>query len=619
MDGIIEHAPCGFLSFADSGEILATNTTLAEILGYDSHELDGLSIRSIFTVGAVIFYQTHLFPLLKLHGKAEEMYLSLKSKDGQNIPVFANVVRRVEHEDAVNDCIFMVMRQRSRYEDEIIAARKAAEQATREKAKAYEELNTAHTQLEEQAVELELQTTELELQTTELEAQQDELIRLNTELQNDLIARRKAEAQLRAAVAREGLINDIGRAVRESTSIEAIQQTAVTRLSQALQTDRCFFTQYDPAHDRAWIDLDWKRPDLPSLAGDFRMSDRDIDLGKLYTPNATLVIADIDNDTRIAQNAVRALRSVGLRSVVGVGLFDKDQLVATVTAGMAEEARNWTFEDVALVQAVATQVRSAMEMARVRQRERNIANQLQEALQPTRTDQALGLTIDTFYRPALDEAEIGGDFYDVFHLTQDCYALVVADVSGKGLEAAAQIASVRHMLRALLYQQNTTLAESVMALNNMLASHDLLSGFATLFVGLYDAKLSCMDYVSCGQEPGLIRRAATGDVEYLNPTGPVLGGFAGVRFTQKSVDLAEGDVLALFTDGLTEAGTQRTNMLGMEGVEAIFRDASNGTPAPKAITSRVMKMVLDRVTPAGLRDDICLLVARVGNKTSEGG
>lgn len=78
MDKLLNGAPCGFLSFKDDGTILQVNATLSDWLGFKPEELIGRSLDSILSIGGRIFHQTHIFPLLKLHGRAEEIYFSLK-------------------------------------------------------------------------------------------------------------------------------------------------------------------------------------------------------------------------------------------------------------------------------------------------------------------------------------------------------------------------------------------------------------------------------------------------------------------------------------------------------------------------------------------------------------
>ena len=135
MDALLNHAPCGFLSFADDGTLLDVNTTLAEILGYTRVELRGWHLQKILPPGARVFYHTHIFPLLKMHGVAEEIYVALRTKAGEDLPMLMNAVRRERDGQQVNDCVFMRMTQRNRFEEELLQARRVAEQASAAKAK----------------------------------------------------------------------------------------------------------------------------------------------------------------------------------------------------------------------------------------------------------------------------------------------------------------------------------------------------------------------------------------------------------------------------------------------------------------------------------------------------
>lgn len=129
MDEVLEEAPCGYLSFDDAGTILLANTTLARMVGYERDALIGLHIGALLPVAARIFYNTHFFPLLKLHGRAEEIYLTLRRRDGDEVPTLANAVRRQRSGQTVNDCVVVPMRQRHEFERELVHARRAAEEA----------------------------------------------------------------------------------------------------------------------------------------------------------------------------------------------------------------------------------------------------------------------------------------------------------------------------------------------------------------------------------------------------------------------------------------------------------------------------------------------------------
>lgn len=124
--------PCGYLSFKDNGVVKAANATLASWLGYQKEELTGKSIENIFTLATRIFYNTHFFPLIKLHSKASEIFLSLKDKENRDIPVLANAERHLEQSEYIIHCVFIRVEERKRYEQELLNARREAEGALNE-------------------------------------------------------------------------------------------------------------------------------------------------------------------------------------------------------------------------------------------------------------------------------------------------------------------------------------------------------------------------------------------------------------------------------------------------------------------------------------------------------
>jgi len=157
MGGLIEQIPCGFLSFTDDGQIQQVNSRLLERLGYRREEVEGRSFESLMNVGSRIFYQTHLFPLIAMKGRADEIFVLLKAADGEDIGFLLNAVRHERNGVTINDCALMRVEERRKFEDALVRARKTAEAAQ-------QELQEANRRYEEQAVELELQQEELENQ-----------------------------------------------------------------------------------------------------------------------------------------------------------------------------------------------------------------------------------------------------------------------------------------------------------------------------------------------------------------------------------------------------------------------------------------------------------------------
>jgi PAS domain S-box-containing protein len=157
MDALIDQIPCGFMAFGDDGVIQRVNARLLEVLGYTREEVEGRHVETLMNVGSRIFFQTHLFPLIAMKGNAEEIFLLLKSSRGEDIGFLLNAARHVRDGKAVNDCGLMRLRERRKFEDALVRAKKAAEAAQ-------EELTEANERYAEQAIELELQQEELERQ-----------------------------------------------------------------------------------------------------------------------------------------------------------------------------------------------------------------------------------------------------------------------------------------------------------------------------------------------------------------------------------------------------------------------------------------------------------------------
>ncbi|MEW5857623.1 MAG: ATP-binding protein [Cyanobacteriota bacterium] len=214
-DEVLNTAPCGFLSFTDDGTISLVNATMLKLLGHEFDAVWGRRVESILPLASRIFFQTHFFPLLKLHGKAEEIYISVRSKQGTDIPMLVNAVRRERAGSFVNDCIFVPMRQRIQYEAEILQAKKIAEAAI-------------HAQ--------NLATAALEQVQVALAAKQVELLELNAKLEEQVEQR---TAQLQQALSFESLLQRITDKVRDSLDEGQILQTAVQELGVGLGIEYC--------------------------------------------------------------------------------------------------------------------------------------------------------------------------------------------------------------------------------------------------------------------------------------------------------------------------------------------------------------------------------------------
>ena len=154
----LETLPCGFITFTDTGIIQNINETLIRLLGYSQRsELENKNLETIFTLATRIFNQTHFQPLLHIQGKASEIFLSLKTKDNQTVPVICNAVRKLEDGIPTYHCIFFPIEKRGQYEQELIQARKQAQDALKEN----EELIAAKKELEAYRIDIDRRISHL--------------------------------------------------------------------------------------------------------------------------------------------------------------------------------------------------------------------------------------------------------------------------------------------------------------------------------------------------------------------------------------------------------------------------------------------------------------------------
>jgi sigma-B regulation protein RsbU (phosphoserine phosphatase) len=164
MEAYLLDAPCLYFSSADDGTLMDVNDTLCHQLGYDREELTEQKLDFIFTLPTRIFQQTHLFPLLKMQGHAEEIFITLQTKRKEQLPVLLNAERKLHDGKAIIAYIGIIVHNRKKFEDELVAAKKAAEKALHENTallRARQELQTHARLLDEQMTLAKKQNEEL--------------------------------------------------------------------------------------------------------------------------------------------------------------------------------------------------------------------------------------------------------------------------------------------------------------------------------------------------------------------------------------------------------------------------------------------------------------------------
>jgi sigma-B regulation protein RsbU (phosphoserine phosphatase) len=203
--------------------------------------------------------------------------------------------------------------------------------------------------------------------------------------------------------------------------------------------------------------------------------------------------------------------------------------------------------------------------------------------------------------------EVGGDYYDFLDLDRHRAGFVLADVSGKGVAAALMMANLQALIRSqseLALESPTALLESV---NQLFFDATAPEHYATLFFGQYDDRTRTMSYINCGHHaPILVRQS--GSIEYLVATSTVLGLFRNWKCASDSVELAPGDTLVLYSDGVVEAGLETGEEFGKDRLAATIQ----ATRYQKIETT--MNRIIEAVrhySPEEQADDVTVVAMRV--------
>lgn len=262
--------------------------------------------------------------------------------------------------------------------------------------------------------------------------------------------------------------------------------------------------------------------------------------------------------------------------------------------------------EVELVEAVASQASVAVENARRFEVEHDIAERLQTALLEL-PDSLEGVDFGHLYRSASQTARVGGDFYDLFDIDGHLLGVTIGDVAGKGLNAAALTSLVKNSVRAHASEGGRSPADVLALTNEVVHRSTPPEAFVTVWFGVLDRLDGTLRYASAGHTPGILA-CADGSVVEAPATGPVLGAFPGVSYSEGSVQraLGDGDLLFLYTDGLSEARGRRGFFGDQRIAEAVARHAAE---APAMVVADVAEEAIE-FAGGQLLDDLAILALR---------
>lgn len=298
--------------------------------------------------------------------------------------------------------------------------------------------------------------------------------------------------------------------------------------------------------------------------------------------------------------------AVGGETVV-LPLVARNRVIGMLTLGKPTD-EHFRQEILELAEDLSRRAALALDNARLYSERTAISQALQRSLLPPELPEVEGVEVEVIYRAAGEGNEVGGDFYDLFPISDGAYGFAIGDVCGTGPNAAAVTGLARHALR-LLAREGLSGPAVLERLNSAILDEGARSRFLTLLYGEMRPQEdgSAELRVVCAGHPLPLRLRQDGTVEPAAEPQPLLGVMEDLELYEETVTLDPGDVLLCVTDGVTER-REGTRMLGDDGLADVLTTCTGLTAG--AVAARVMRAV-ERFASDAPSDDMAILAMRV--------
>jgi sigma-B regulation protein RsbU (phosphoserine phosphatase) len=322
------------------------------------------------------------------------------------------------------------------------------------------------------------------------------------------------------------------------------------------------------------------------------------------------VLASLDGPLRVDADAHGPLAACGLQAIVPIR---KEEVThGFVGLGARPSAHAYTDDELAFAGALANQAIVALENAwlieetiekRRLEEELAIASAIQSRLFPKRLPDVEGYELAARSTPT---RHVGGDYYDAIELGDGRVLIAIADVSGKGVPAALLMSNVQASLRALA-GPTMDLAANAGKISEIIYSNTDFNKYATFFYGILDPSSHVLAYTNAGHNPPMLLRAS-GEIETLDAGGLPVGLMPGSTYESAAVTIGAGDVLVLYTDGITEAVDTANEEFETERLERLVRDGAS--LASGALLDRIYDEVFAFSAGMPQADDITTMILK---------
>ncbi len=413
--------------------------------------------------------------------------------------------------------------------------------------------------------------------------------------------------RLRRAVEELSILNEIGLAISSTLGVEKITELIVKKCTKHIRAEQGAIWLLSEG-DKVTPLKTFVRIMNSTFSGvpyHFGMSLT----GWMLKNQEPLLINELTKDERF-KGIER--ESQKIRSLLAVPLKLKNKMIGVLCLFNKKEGLDFTTDDQRLLSIIAIQSAQTIENARLYEEEvkllaleedLRIAREIQQSLLPKSDPIIEGMELTGLSLPA---KQVGGDYYDFIQIDDNHLGLAIADVSGKGTPAALLMANLQACLRGQALT-NRSVKDTVAQSNFMLSRFMDAGKFITLFYGILDLKDKTFTYTNAGHNlPFLLHPG--GDLKTLEKGGLILGISDRSAYEEEAVQLSPGDLLLLYTDGITEATNEKGEMYEKERLLQLLK--SNLSLSVKDLSRRIVDSVVAFQGTGPQEDDITLLLLK---------
>lgn len=416
---------------------------------------------------------------------------------------------------------------------------------------------------------------------------------------------RERIAELERSVYELTILSDLAFAIGGSAEPEEIVETLVDRLMHAVDAEQAVVTlldqdEQDPMKTRFRLHA--------TSAGNSAFRLNESLLGWMYLNKQPLVVNDPGNDERFK----RVEWDSSIRSVMCVPLMIKSNLTGLVTIYNKKASGGFSEGDQRLLTIIAAQsaqlienaklFQESLKLAQVRQQQES-AYQIQRNLLPKASPDVDGYDIAGASTPA---QMVGGDYFDFIRVAEDRWAICLGDVSGKGIPASLLMANVQATLRSQSLM-GLSVDKTVSRSNGLMCQSMDDERFVTLFYGELDLGTNALSYCNAGHELPFVLSPGK-DTNTLETTGIALGVLDAYAYEKRDIAITPGDLIVVYTDGITDATNVREEPFGVERLVATIEQ--NRDKSSTELIASIFDAVNGHVGEAEQFDDLTLVVVK---------